>query len=312
MTFRIAIIGLGDIAQKAYLPLLTSWEGVEPLFCTRRQDVLESLQAQYRVAQGTTDLDILLSWQPQAAFVLASTPAHYSLAHKLLSAGVDVYLEKPAASTSQEARLLAEQADSAGRILMVGFNRRYAPLHRMARRLWGERPTGIAVLQKHRSSGFHPNLRQHFTEELVHVVDMLRYFCGEGWAVHTDQQVEADKFSGTSATVALESGGYAAILSSMRAGHWKEQYALHGEGTSLYVDAFSRVVLMEGGEQHVWEETYASSWRTALKGRGFHDQIAHFLDCVQTRSQPETTAWEAMKTQQLVEDLVRILEGYNK
>ncbi len=116
---------------------------------------------------------------------------------RLLGAGVDVYLEKPAAGTSQEARSLAEQADSAGRILMVGFNRRYAPLHRMARQIWGERPVGIAVLQKHRSSGFHPDLRQHFTEELVHVVDILRYFCGEGRAVRIDQRADAGAFSGT-------------------------------------------------------------------------------------------------------------------
>lgn len=311
MNLRIAIIGLGDIAQKAYLPLLTAWEGVEPMFCTRKPEVLARLQEQYRIAQATTDLDTLLGWQPQAAFVLASTPAHYSLASKLMSGGVDVYLEKPAASTSQEARQLAEQADAAGRILMAGFNRRYAPLHRMARQLWGGRQSGIAVMQKHRSSGFHPNLPQHYTEELVHVVDILRYFCGEGQALRTDQQFEAGSFSGTTSLIALDSGGHAAILSSMRAGHWKEQYALHGEGASLYIDAFSRVVFLEDGKQQVWEETYASSWKTTLKGRGFQDQIAHFLDCVRTRTQPETTAWEAMKTQRLVEDLIRLSEGYN-
>jgi virulence factor len=309
MSLRIAIIGLGDIAQKAYLPLLTAWEGVEPLFCTRNEDVLAKLQAQYRVSLGTTRLEALLDWQPQAAFVLASTPAHAGLAVQLLSAGVDVYLEKPAASTGTEARSLAEQADSAGRILMVGFNRRYAPLHRQARQLWGERTAGIAVMQKHRSSGFHPNLRQHYTEELVHVVDMLRYFCGEGRAVRTDQQFSNGTFSGLTSTVALESGGMASIQSSMRAGHWKEQYALHGEGASLYLDAFSRVDLVEGSERRSWEETYASSWKTTLKGRGFQDEIAHFLECVQNRSQPETTGWDCAKTQQLVEELISLSEG---
>src|SRR5512139_3249896 len=105
MSLRIAIIGLGDIAQKAYLPLLTAWEDVEPLFCTRKPEMLARLKIQYRIARATTDLGTLLDWQPQAAFVLTSTPAHYDIASKLLSAGVDVYLEKPAASTSQEARL---------------------------------------------------------------------------------------------------------------------------------------------------------------------------------------------------------------
>jgi virulence factor len=309
MSLRIAVIGLGDIAQKAYLPLLTAWEGVEPLFCTRNPEILAKLQAQYRVERGTTRLETLLDWQPQAAFVLASTPAHASIAGTLLEAGVDVYLEKPAASSSAEARALAEQADAARRILMVGFNRRYAPLHRQALQLWGSRTTEIAVLQKHRSSGIHPDLRQHYSEELVHVVDMLRYFCGEGRAKRTDQQATHGAFSGLTSTVLLESGGIATIHSSMRAGAWKEQYALHGEGASLYVDAFSRVVMVEGGEQRVWEETYASSWKTTLKARGVQDEIAHFIDCVQTRLQPETNAWDCAKTQQLVEELVTLSEG---
>ncbi len=307
MKLRVAIIGLGQIAQKAYLPLLGAWDGLEPLFCTRDGTVLENLQARYRVARGTTDLERLLDWQPQAAFVLAATPAHYAIASRLLAGGVDVFLEKPAASTSREARMLAEQADAGGRVLMVGFNRRYAPLHRKARQLWGERRPQVVLLQKHRHSGFHPDLRTHYNEELVHVVDILRYFCSEGRATSTVQQGDG-RFAGAASMVALPGGGQAVILSSMRAGHWFEQYALHGDGASLYVDAFARVVLIDGGEQRVWEEAYASSWISTLKGRGFQDQIAHFLDCVQTRSQPETSAWEAYKTQQLVEDLVDLGE----
>ena len=42
---RIAMIGLGDIAQKAYLPLLASDERVTPLLCTRNPAVLEKLAA---------------------------------------------------------------------------------------------------------------------------------------------------------------------------------------------------------------------------------------------------------------------------
>ena len=42
---RIALIGLGDIAQKAYLPLLMSDERVTPLLCTRSPSVLGKLAA---------------------------------------------------------------------------------------------------------------------------------------------------------------------------------------------------------------------------------------------------------------------------
>jgi virulence factor len=305
MTTRIAIIGLGSIAQKAYLPILATREGIEPLFCSRARGTVETLQAKYRVTRGTTRLEELLDWQPKAAFVLTATSAHYDIASQLLAAGVDVFLEKPAALTSQQARHLSQQAEAGQRVLMVGFNRRYAPLHRIARDIWGQRRVDIAVMQKHRSSGFHPNLVAHYTEEMIHIIDMLRFFCGEAEATLTSYQ-ENGKLSWGASTVSLQQGGYGTVLASMQAGHWKEQYVLHGEGASLYVDAFANVKLISGGEQRVWEETYASSWKTTLEGRGFYGEIVHFMDCVEQRATPQTSGWEAVKTQQLAEAMVAL------
>lgn len=305
MNQRVAIIGLGSIAKMAYLPILTAWEGIELLFCSRNPRSVEQLQSQYRVEKGATRLEKLLDWQPAAAFVLAATPAHAGIATQLLSAGVDVYLEKPAAANSQETRQLAELAAANQRVLMVGFNRRYAPLHRLARDVWGERPVSLALFEKHRASGFHPDLATHYTEEMVHIIDMLRFFCGEGQAIETRYQ-QQDKLAWAASRVDLERGGYASLSASMKAGHWREHYALHGEGASLYVDAFARVELISSGERRVWEETYASSWKTTLEGRGFFREIAHFLDCVQTRAQPETSGWEALKTQELTDRLISL------
>jgi virulence factor len=305
MTQRIAVIGLGVIAQKAYLPILSVLEGVELLFCSRTQSTVESLQSQHRVARGTTDLHELLEWHPQAAFVLAPTGAHYSIASQLLAAGTDVFLEKPAASTSHETRLLSEQAEAAGRVLMVGFNRRYAPLHRLAHELWAGRPVNIAQFEKHRARGFHPDLTVHYTEEMIHIIDLLRFFCGEGKALATPFHQQDGQLVWAASSTVLERGGIASVQASMQAGHWMERYALHGSGVSLYVEAFSRVVFVSGEEQRVWEESYPS-WRTTLEGRGFYDQIAHFFECVRTRQQPRTSGWEALKTQQLTESMIAL------
>lgn len=37
---KIAMIGLGDIAQKAYLPVLAQWPDIELVLCTRNPKVL--------------------------------------------------------------------------------------------------------------------------------------------------------------------------------------------------------------------------------------------------------------------------------
>ncbi|WP_243145997.1 hypothetical protein [Clostridium chromiireducens] len=46
---KIGIIGLGDIAKKAYLPVLSEKEGIELVLCTRNTDTLNRLSKKYRI-----------------------------------------------------------------------------------------------------------------------------------------------------------------------------------------------------------------------------------------------------------------------
>ena len=132
----------------------------------------------------------------------------------------------------------------------------------------------------------------------------MRFFCGEGEVVSTVEFTNPERLLGAASTVALEKGGYAMVITSLQAGRWQETYSLHGGGLSMHIEAFLRLKLSSPKEETLQEETYASSWRTSLEGRGFNGQINHFLECVKTRNQPLTSAWDSVKTQQLVEQMV--------
>lgn len=71
--------------------------------------------------------------QVDLAVVAAPTVAHHRLAFDLLSAGVDVFVEKPLTHRADQARDLVELAESAGRILQVGHVERYNPAFVAAR-----------------------------------------------------------------------------------------------------------------------------------------------------------------------------------
>jgi virulence factor len=256
------------------------------------------------VVLGTADLDELLRWAPAAAFVLTPSPTHRPIVQRLLEADVDVLVEKPATPRSDETRALAELADARGRVLMVGFNRRYAPLHIRARELWGGRATGQCLLQKHRAQAAHADLLSNFIDDTIHLVDLLRFFCGEAEAVSTIARREGGWLVGAASLVALQKGGHGIVATSLEAGAWHERYALHGASASLEVDAFSRARLVEGIEQRVLEEDYAAGWKPTLEARGFPQQIAHFFDCIRTRSMPLTSAWDSVRTQVLLEGMV--------
>jgi len=304
ISMLIGIIGLGDIAKKAYLPILTSVEGIDLAICSRSPENVTRVQNQYRISRATTSLNELFQMGIQAAFVLTPSDIHAAITTQLLEHKVDVFLEKPATLHSSDTLALAQLADARGRVLMVGFNRRYAPLHITARQMWQDLPIGMALFQKYRTSVYHPRLENQYQDDTIHSIDMARFFCGEGEVVNTIQYVSPDYILGAASTIALEKGGYAMVITGLQAGSWQETYTLHGSGHSMIVDAFSRLRLVGKKEEIVQEETYASSWKTTLEGRGFNGEINHFLDCINRRSQPLTSGWDSVKTQQLEEQMV--------
>lgn len=77
---------------------------------------------------------------------------------------------------------------------------------------------------------------------------------------------------------------------------------------SMVLDAFSRLCVITGEGEQVWEEGRMGTWTPSLESRGFADQIAHFFDCVRTREQPLTSGWEALKTQRLLDEMVATAE----
>ena len=62
------------------------------------------------------------------AFVLTPKACHAEQIFFLLKAGVDVYSEKPMATTLKNADNMVELSEQTGRKLMIGFNHGYAPV----------------------------------------------------------------------------------------------------------------------------------------------------------------------------------------
>jgi virulence factor len=303
---KIAVVGLGGICRKAYMPILTADAGIELILYNRSPEPLAEMQATYRIEQGTNSLGEIIDRRPDAAFVLTASSTHFEIVKKLLENGIDVFVEKPATLHSWETRTLAEIADQHGRILMVAFNRRFAPLHVKAKELWGETPVGMGIFRKFRSNASHPNLEHQLIDDTIHQIDLLRFYCGEGTAVSTTHQSLPDRLLGAVCVVRLDSGGIGLIETSLQAGRWREYYSLYGGQQTMEIDAFSQVWFTSGKEKKQWDETYASSWQTTLAGRGFEGQISHFYSCIESRRMPQTSAWDSVKTQKLAEDIIKL------
>ncbi|EGQ9319014.1 Gfo/Idh/MocA family oxidoreductase [Vibrio cholerae] len=126
---KVAMIGLGDIAQKAYLPVLAQLPDVELILCTRNQHTLQTLAARYRVSSTCTDYRDVLQHGVDAVMIHAATDVHSTLAAFFLRLGIPTFVDKPLAASAQECEILYELAEKHRQPLYVGFNRRHIPLY---------------------------------------------------------------------------------------------------------------------------------------------------------------------------------------
>lgn len=126
---KIGMIGLGDIAQKAYLPIITQLADVEPIFCTRSSDALQALSEQYRVGQTCYDYRDLPRLGVDAVMIHAATSVHKQIASYFLQLGIPTFVDKPLADNAADVMELYDIASKHNAPLYVGFNRRHIPLY---------------------------------------------------------------------------------------------------------------------------------------------------------------------------------------
>src|SRR2546421_5428195 len=123
----VALIGCGRIAQVAHLPGLEKASGIQLVAVSDpSRTVAEAVARRYGVTAVHTDAGRVLS-DPSVAAVIVAAPDrfHYELTRRALEGGKHVLVEKPLATTTEEAEALVELVDRTGLKLQVGAMKRH-------------------------------------------------------------------------------------------------------------------------------------------------------------------------------------------
>ena len=124
---RVGIIGTGGISHvhmSGYKRLADKVEVVA--LCDINERRMKDYAAQYGVASCYADFNEMLAKERlDAVSVCTWNNAHAPATIAALNAGADVLCEKPMAMNQAEAELMAKAAADSGKILMIGFVRRY-------------------------------------------------------------------------------------------------------------------------------------------------------------------------------------------
>ncbi|MFF3213586.1 Gfo/Idh/MocA family protein [Streptomyces sp. NPDC002886] len=293
---KVGCIGLGDIAQKAYLPVLTTRPGLELHLQTRTPATLERVGAQHRVPAERlhTDLDALLAQKLDAAFVHAPTAVHPEIVERLLEAGVPTYVDKPIAYELAESRRLVELAEERGVSLAVGFNRRHAPGYAQC----ADHARDLIVMQKNRV-GLPEDVRTFVLDDFIHVVDTLRFLL-PGEADQVDVRAVVRDGLMSQVVLQLSGTGFTALgIMNRLSGSTEEVLEVSGQDTKRQVVNLAEVI------DHKGQPTVRrrGDWVSVARQRGIEQVVDSFLEAVATGT--TLSARDALLTHELCERVVR-------
>ncbi|GCD47623.1 Gfo/Idh/MocA family protein [Streptomyces paromomycinus] len=293
---KVGCIGLGDIAQKAYLPVLGAQPGVELHLQTRTPATLERVAGTYRLPAGQchTDLDGLLAAGLDAAFVHAPTAAHPEIVGRLVEAGVPTYVDKPVAYELAETERIVRLAEGRGVSLAVGFNRRFAPGYAQCL----EHPRDLILMQKNRV-GLPEDPRSLVLDDFIHVVDTLR-FLAPGTVDHVDVRAKIQDGLMHHVVLHLSGDGFSAIGSMNRlSGSAEEILDVSGQDTKRQVVNLAEIIDHKGQPS----VRRRGDWVPVARQRGIEQIVLAFLDDV--RAGRFVSAEDALRTHELCERVIR-------
>mgnify|MGYP001581298924 FL=1 len=298
---RIGVVGLGGIAQKAWLPVLgaaTEWTLAAAWSPTRDKAlrVCETWRIPYADSLAS------LAAQCDAVFVHTSTASHYAVVSELLNLGVHVCVDKPLAENLKDAERLVELAARKKLTLMVGFNRRFSPLYRELKQ---QMPQAASLrMDKHRADSVGPHdLRFTLLDDYLHVVDTALWLAGGRVQIQ----------SGTLQTT--DDGAMLYAEHHFSADNLQVTTSMHRRAGSQreWVQAVTDGGLVDITDMREWREERGQGiiarpipgWQSVLEQRGFAGCARHFIECVQNQTVPETAGEQAILAQRVVEKLWR-------
>lgn len=299
------MIGLGSIAEKAYLPITINHAKVSPILCTRNIKTLNRIAIQYRIDETYRDIDELIKNNPDAAMIHSSTESHFMLVSKLLHAGIPVFVDKPLCYTLGEVEKLLDLAEQKRVLLYLGFNRRFAPLISSLKK----EQNPIQILWQKNRVNLPDAPRIFIFDDFIHVIDSLRFLgTGKVENLQVFSKLQNDKLE--SLQVQWQQNGTLLSGSMNRvSGITEERTEYYTHENKWQIDELMSGIHYKNEEQRLLR---FDNWENTLYKRGFVDLFEDWLQALQEKNFDTKRNQGIWETHNLCETIVqKILKENN-
>jgi predicted dehydrogenase len=287
---RIGVIGAGSFARRVLLPAIRANDAQLVAVATEGGLSAADVASRFGFERASLAEEICAAEDLDAVVIATRHSSHSALVATALHAGKAVFVEKPLALDWDQLKDV-ENALGPSSLLIVGFNRRFAPLTERLRAALP--PTSENVLFARVNAG--PLPRDHWLNDAeegggrligegCHFVDLLTYIAGAPatmvYAVATpDPELASELAQSFSATLRCANGALASILYASNGDTRlpKERVEGYGGGVAAVLDDFRRLDVYEDGK------------KKTVKGRadkGHRAQLDCFLEALRGEAEP--------------------------
>jgi len=249
----VALIGAGNFAARTLVPALLAQSRRPAIVHVVSARGATALVVARQAGAGRVSTDpatALADPSVRAVFIATRHHLHASQAMAALQAGKSIWVEKPLALGESDLTAIAEAQAGSGSVLMVGFNRRFAPLaQHVARRLRaiagpkrfeatinaGPLPADHWALDPTHGGG-------RIVGEACHFVDLFRFWAGSPIvSVHAVSR-GTDGQDGGRFVLEFADGstGHIHYLTDLEPAASKERFTVAGEGWEVEIDNWTR------------------------------------------------------------------------
>ena len=303
---KVGIVGLGRQGLR-HLSTLSRFEDVEVVaVCDINENSLRNILGVYRISSHYTDYKEMAEKQGFDCVFVVTKPdeTHTEITSTFLEEGNHVYCEKPMATKLSAAKNVVKQSSKYGRILMVGYNRRFMPIFVRAKQEF-ESPNEIDVCKSAMCG--EKTIFRGLNSNYVHLVDILRWLCGEPRKVQAVSRYEDPNYETTiAALIEFKSDAIGIHLCNSTGGGYIEKVTIFGKNKTVEVDTPSLTFknLRSGGyNPSISDLLTVGSWRDFSYKFGFEQADRHFIDCVKNDRLPLTSGEDSLKTLSLVDTI---------
>lgn len=182
---NIGFIGAGSFAQSYLIPNVKRLQVSLDVVVTSKGITAKNVADKFGFNSCSTDIkDVMENEKINSIFIATPHSSHTKLAIAALKARKSVFVEKPLATSYKQLMEITEVKKENNYLLMVGFNRRFAPISVQIKKSF-ENVEEPIVVNVRVNAGFIP--KDHWTQikeigggriigEMCHFIDLMQYF----------------------------------------------------------------------------------------------------------------------------------------